>query len=168
MENLIDEAFGGTSRFPEIWNIARNPFHKDPPIEELIDKVFVGRKQEMRRTISAMLDLPRNVMVRGGYGMGKTTFVKKLLREFENSKTRRFLVAYEALVGDRPLDFQHAVLKALSKSLRHQVTEAENIYSNLLRNHEYDHPDLHIQALIEKANLSQGALGDSYAFNFRF
>ncbi len=153
MGSVYDEAYTDRpSRLPEGWNLSRNPFHKDPPGDELIDETFVGRKAEMLRVGDAFWDLPRNVMIRGGYGMGKTTFAKKILRELAITQSRKFLVSYEALAGDRPIDFLHAVLKALSAALRVTHAEAEGIYKGLLDNERYDHPDLHIRHLIEHAN----------------
>jgi hypothetical protein len=152
MGSFLDAAFKGQTRTLEQWNLSRNPFHKEPPPDDWIDRIFVGRQQEMYRAASAFLGLPRNIIVRGGYGMGKTTFVKKLLRELAATETTRFLVAYQPLVGDRPIDFQHAVLKALAASLRDSHVEACTLYESLFRNERYDHPDLHIRSLIELAN----------------
>lgn len=153
MPSFLDEDLEGRPKILARWNLSRNPFHKEPPPDEWIDRIFVGRRQEMRRAAGAIVELPRNVIVRGGYGMGKTTFVKKFLHELAATVKQRFLVAYEPLVGDRPLDFQHAVLKALSTALGDHEA-ARSIFENLLSNQRYDHPDLHVRSLIELANAS--------------
>lgn len=151
MTSLLNEDLEGRPRILETWNLRRNPFHKDPPPDEWIDKIFVGRRREMRRAAGAILDLPRNVMVRGGYGMGKTTFVKKILHELAAAPKMTFLVAYQPLVGDRPFDFQLAVLKALAEALRNDHEKAGVLYDDLLRNERCDHPDLHARSLLDLA-----------------
>lgn len=152
MPSFLDDDLDLRPRLLERWNLSRNPFHKDPPPDDWIDRIFVGRRREMRQVLGAILELPRNVMIRGGYGMGKTTFVKKLLHELAATTKRRFLVAYQPLLGDRPLDFQNTVLKALAGALKELTPEAGRVEANLLANHPYDHPDLAIQSLIEIAN----------------
>ncbi len=150
MSSLLDDDFRNRETLYESWNLRGNPFHKDPPADDVIPKVFVGRDGEIRRAARAAVDMPRNVMIRGGYGMGKTTFVRRLLHELNVTQRMNFLVAYGALVGERPVDFYRAVLKALAESLRNQTEEAESICSGLMRNESYDHPDMHIRSLLGK------------------
>ncbi|HYO59999.1 hypothetical protein, partial [Archangium sp.] len=62
-----------------VCNLQRNPFTKTEPKDDAIDQVFVGREAEVRDAAMRVYDGPRNLLVVGGYGYGKTTFVRKLL-----------------------------------------------------------------------------------------
>ena len=154
MPSLFDQEQPARDALFDAWNLSGNPFHKDPPPDDLLTRVFVGRERELLRVGRAILDSPRNVMLRGGYGMGKTTFVKRLLSELAKTTSRRYLVAYGSLLGDHALDFQHAVLKALADSLRDTTVEAENVHQALLGNQRYEHPDLHIKSLLDGVSSS--------------
>jgi len=112
--NIINGTLDKRNEVLESWNLHGNPFRKDPPPEPELSRIFVGRQDEMRRAAFATYDIPRNVLVRGGYGMGKTTFIKKLLAELSSAKRVSFLTAYQPLIGDRPLDLFNTVLKALA------------------------------------------------------
>lgn len=96
-----------------VCNLQRNPFTKTEPKDEAIDQVFVGREAEVRDAAVRVYDGPRNLLVVGGYGYGKTTFVRKLLRELRETKSVRFLTGYAALQHDSADGFRLAALTAL-------------------------------------------------------
>jgi hypothetical protein len=99
-------------------NLTENPFVKTEPPEGAIDRIFVGRIPEMRAAAMRMVDRPRNLLVWGGYGCGKTTFIRKLLHELRSAKKLLFLTGYAALVEDTAQGFQRAALTALCEGAR--------------------------------------------------
>jgi type II secretory pathway predicted ATPase ExeA len=105
-------------------NLTENPFVKTEPQEAVLDRIFVGRVAEMRAAAMGVVDHPRNLLVWGGYGCGKTTFVRKLLHELASARKLSFLTGYAALVEDTPRGFQRAALTALCKGAR-QDTSSE-------------------------------------------
>lgn len=96
-------------------NLRENPFVKTEPKGSLIDQVFIGRERELRDAAMAVVDRPRNVLVVGGYGYGKTTFIRKLLRELAAAKRRTFLTGYAPLRQDSAAGFQLAALAAFAE-----------------------------------------------------
>ena len=96
-------------------NLRENPFVKTEPKSSLIDQVFIGRERELRDAAMAVVDRPRNVLVVGGYGYGKTTFVRKLLRELSAAKRQTFLTGYAPLRQDSAAGFQLAALAAFAE-----------------------------------------------------
>ena len=99
-------------------NLTENPFVKTQPADTAIDRIFVGRVAEMRAAAMGVVDHPRNLLVWGGYGCGKTTFVRKLLHELRTARKLSFLTGYAALVEDTPRGFQRAALTAMCKGAR--------------------------------------------------
>lgn len=94
-------------------NLTEIPFSRTDPPDEVIERVFVGRVQQLKDAAWRVVDRPRNILVLGGYGLGKTTFIRKLLRELHGAKTVRFLTGYAPLQTDSPQGFQFAALSAL-------------------------------------------------------
>ena len=99
-------------------NLTENPFVKTQPADTAIVRIFVGRVDEMRGAAMGVVDHPRNLLVWGGYGCGKTTFVRKLLHELRTARKISFLTGYAALVEDTPRGFQRAALTAMCKGAR--------------------------------------------------
>src|SRR5262245_3276492 len=114
MHGTLDERWA----LLEALNLTENPFVKTEPSERDLDRIFVGRVDEMREVAARVVDRPRNVLVYGGYGCGKTTFVLRLLQELRGARRRRFLTGYAALGADTPQGFQIAALTALCKGAR--------------------------------------------------
>ncbi len=104
-------------------NLTENPFIRTDPSEKDLGRVFVGRVNEMREVAARVVDRPRNILVYGGYGCGKTTFVRKLLQELQSARRRRFLTGYAALATDTPQGFQIAALTALCEGARAAKSE---------------------------------------------
>jgi type II secretory pathway predicted ATPase ExeA len=109
----------------EALNLTENPFVKTQPADAAIDRIFVGRVAEMRSAAMGVVDHPRNLLVWGGYGCGKTTFVRKLLHELQSARKLSFLTGYTALVEDTPRGFQRAALTALCKGARDAASPGE-------------------------------------------
>lgn len=95
-------------------NLTENPFTRAEPPEAVLDRVFVGRHDELVDAAMTVVDRPRNLLVYGGFGYGKTTFVRKLLRELHSARETRFLTGYAPLRHDSPQGFQIAALSAFA------------------------------------------------------
>lgn len=106
----------------DAFNLTENPFVKTQTPSTAIDRVFVGRVSEMRAAAMRVVDRPRNILVWGGYGCGKTTFVCKLLHELRTTQSLSFLTGYSTLVDDTPQGFQRAALTALCEGARDATT----------------------------------------------
>jgi hypothetical protein len=107
-------------------NLTGNPFTRTEPSEDVIDRVFVGRIHQLKEAAFRVLDRPRNLLVAGGYGLGKTTFIRKLLRELQGSRSIPFLTGYAPLRSDTPQGLQLAALSALAEgALRVAPPESE-------------------------------------------
>jgi type II secretory pathway predicted ATPase ExeA len=113
--SIINGAIDRRRKLLESCNLRENPFVKTEPKSSLIDQVFIGRERELRDAAMAVVDRPRNVLVVGGYGYGKTTFVRKLLRELRAAKQRTFLTGYAPLRQDSAAGFQLAALAAFAE-----------------------------------------------------
>ena len=113
--SIINGAIDRRRELLESCNLRENPFVKTEPKSSLIDRVFIGRERELREAAMAVVDRPRNVLVVGGYGYGKMTFVRKLLRELAGAKRHTFLTGYAPLRQDSAAGFQLAALAALAE-----------------------------------------------------
>jgi type II secretory pathway predicted ATPase ExeA len=113
--SIINGAIDRRRELLQSCNLRENPFVKTEPKGPLIDQVFIGRERELREAAMAVVDRPRNVLVVGGYGYGKTTFVRKLLRELAGAKRHTFLTGYAPLRQDSAAGFQLAALAALAE-----------------------------------------------------
>jgi type II secretory pathway predicted ATPase ExeA/Holliday junction resolvase-like predicted endonuclease len=109
-------------------NLTGNPFTRTEPSEAVIDRVFVGRAEQIREAAFRVLEKPRNLLVLGGYGLGKTTFIRKLLRELHGSKNIRFLTGYAPLRSDTPQGLQLAALSALAEGALQSAPPESELY----------------------------------------
>jgi Holliday junction resolvase-like predicted endonuclease len=110
-------------------NLKGNPFSRTEPGEDIIDRVFVGRAEQLKDAAFRVLDRPRNLLVTGGYGLGKTTFIRKLLRELHSARTVRFLTGYAPLRSDSPQGLQLAALSALAEGALAKVPVGEPLHA---------------------------------------
>jgi type II secretory pathway predicted ATPase ExeA len=99
-------------------NLAVNPFVRTKSNEAPVGQVFVGRVNEIRAAAMRVVDHARNLLVWGGHGCGKTTFLRKLLHELRAARKISFLTGYTTLVEDTPQGFQRAALSAFCKGAR--------------------------------------------------
>ena len=109
-------------------NLKRNPFLKTEPPDDIIDQVFVAREAEIRDAALRVFDAPRNLLVLGDYGGGKTTFVKKLLRELRGSVRVQFLTGYAPLRQETVEGFQLAALSALAEGAMHAAPPSSRLH----------------------------------------
>ncbi len=151
-KNLFNGSFDRRGQILDRYNLLKNPFRKDAPPPDVLDKIFIARQTELRRAGYVMYDSPRNVLVRGGFGMGKTTFVRKLLSELAGAEKVRFLTVYHPLLGRTPLDFQNTAVKALAMGMRADDAQAEQVVHRLLSNERFDHPEIVLGELLGRAN----------------
>ncbi len=112
------------------------PFSRTEPTDEVIDRVFVGRAQQLRDAAWRTVDRPRNILVLGGYGLGKTTFIRKLLRELHSAKNVRFLTGYAPLQSDTPQGFQLAALGALVEGALSKASAESRLHAFALKTRE--------------------------------
>ena len=112
------------------------PFSRTEPTDEVIDRVFVGRAQQLKDAAWRTVDRPRNILVLGGYGLGKTTFIRKLLRELHGAKNVRFLTGYAPLQSDTPQGFQLAALGALVEGALSKAPRESRLHEFALRTRE--------------------------------
>lgn len=117
-------------------NLTEIPFSRTDPSDELIERVFVGREQQLKDAAWRVVDRPRNILVLGGYGLGKTTFIRKLLRELHGAKTLRFLTGYAPLQSDSPQGFQFAALNALVAGALHKASPGSPLHEFALKTRE--------------------------------
>jgi hypothetical protein len=153
---MTDHIFNGTfdhrAQILDRYNLQKNPFRKDAPPDDVINKIFIGRLPELRRAAYTMYDSPRNVLVRGGFGMGKTTFMRKLLFELSSASKAQFLTARHPLLGGTPLDFQNTALKALAMAMRAEDEQAERVVDRIVGDERFHHPELVLGELLGRAN----------------
>ena len=121
--SIVNGTLDARRRSLDALNLIENPFIKTDPPEAVLDRVFVGRAPEMRQAAMRVVDRPRNLLVYGGYGCGKTTFVRKLLHELRSTQAFAFLTGYAPLVFDTAQGFQLAALTALCDGARTATSE---------------------------------------------
>jgi len=152
MSSLFNGDFKTRKQILRRFLLEQNPFRKGSPRHDILDAIFIGRRAELRRAGFAMLDSPRNVLVRGGFGMGKTTFVHKLLSELARAQHINTLTSYHALVGNTPLDVYNTALKGLATAQRDRSERAKVVYEKLMANERFEHPELLFKELLDEAN----------------
>ena len=112
------------------WGLAYNPFSSRPPEPRLISQIFTGREREMSLAIPTVLETPRNLLLYGVFGVGKTIFILELLRKLEQIDNT--LVVYTSLTGDTPIDFAKSVLLGLANRMMAEDEEAEKILESVV------------------------------------
>jgi len=127
---------GKYKAFLKKWNLVENPFRSTPPDDpKLLAKIFYGRDQELDLAI-LMLYEGRNIMVRGAWGIGKTSFILNLLYQLEQEvagQSGEMLILYlSSIPGDKPTDFYRAILLAIADSLKEIDPEAKDIVDTFL------------------------------------
>jgi len=103
------------------WDLADNPFWTTPPEDPArLAKVYHGRNEAFEIAIPALYR-GRNILVRGAWGIGKTSFILTLLNRLQHEVAaldESMLVLYLSQIqGDTPADFYRALLLAVAKSL---------------------------------------------------
>jgi len=108
------------------------PFSDVPPKDnpERLARLFTGRREEIDRVILPLLD-GRNVLVRGMWGVGKTTFILQTLHELSYQagllKERLLPIYIDNFKGGTLAEFHRLVLFALATALADKDEEARTI-----------------------------------------
>ncbi|OYQ62367.1 AAA+ family ATPase [Pseudanabaena sp. SR411] len=117
------------------WQLKENPFRPTPPEDpEVLAKIFYGRDQELDNAIPALYE-GRNVLIRGAWGIGKTSLILNLIYQLQQEVVEldeKMLVLYlSSIPGEKPVDFYRALLMAIADSLK-EDPEAQDIARTLL------------------------------------
>lgn len=108
------------------------PFSGVPPKDDpkQLACLFTGRREELERMILPLLD-GRNVLVRGMWGVGKTTFILQTLHELSYQagllKERLLPIYIDNFKGGTLVEFHRLILFALATALASKDEEARNI-----------------------------------------
>jgi hypothetical protein len=119
----------------ERWELKENPFRATPPDDpKLLAQIFYGRDQELDNAIPALYE-GRNVLVRGAWGVGKTSLILNLIYQLQQEVValdEKMLVLYlSSIPGEKPVDFYRALLMSVADSLK-EDPEAQDIAKTLL------------------------------------
>lgn len=108
------------------------PFSDVPPKDDpkRLGRLFTGRREELDRVILPLLD-GRNVLVRGMWGVGKTTFILQTLHELSYQasllKERLLPIYIDNFKGGTLAEFHRLILFALATALADKDEEARTI-----------------------------------------
>lgn len=140
------------------------PFSDVPPKDDpkRLGRLFTGRRQELDRVILPLLD-GRNVLVRGMWGVGKTTFILQTLHElaYEAGQVReRLLPIYiDNFKGGTLAEFHRLLLFALATALADKDDEARTI-TDAMRGISVSHKRARsVKGKFEVSLFSVGSLG---------
>ena len=114
-------ALWGLRRMPPFWDVPP----KDDP--RTLSRLFTGRREQLDRIILPLLD-GRNVLVRGMWGVGKTTFILHTLHELAyeaDQVNERLLPIYiDNFKGGTLDEFHRLLFFALATALSDEDDEA--------------------------------------------
>ncbi|MEE3715579.1 ATP-binding protein [Tumidithrix elongata RA019] len=118
------------------WELKENPFRATPPDDpELLAQIFYGRDQELDNAIPTLYE-GRNILVRGAWGIGKTSLILNLIYQLQQEVAalgEKMLVLYlSGIPGEKPVDFYRALLMSIADSLKDQDTDAQDVVNSLL------------------------------------
>lgn len=114
----------------EAWGLNRVLFAVQPPQPLYRKKVFAARDREFERAETELLDAPRNLLVSGPFGIGKTIFVQELVRALNEDYSDEVLAVYECL-DNTESDLLTTILRGLASVLKEEDTEADEVYQAL-------------------------------------
>jgi len=104
--------------FKNRFGLKSNPFILSPYGDiERVAKIFVGRDEEIEKAIVSCLEEPRNILIYGMFGIGKSAFILKLLYEFANATNIRSITSYSYLGEATPKGFIAQASLALATAL---------------------------------------------------
>ena len=112
------------------------PFSDVPPKDDpkRLARLFTGRREELDRVILPLMD-GRNVLVRGMWGVGKTTFILQTLHELSYQagqlKERLLPIYIDNFKGGTLAEFHRLVLFALATALADKDEEAQAILDTM-------------------------------------
>lgn len=154
----------GLQKEPPFWDV---PPKDDPKI---LSRLFTGRREQLDRIILPLLD-GRNVLVRGMWGVGKTTFILHTLHELSREASQvneRLLPIYiDNFKGGTLDEFHRLLLFALATSLADRDNEAKEL-ANAMRGISISHSRTKaVQGQFEIRIFSVGSMGSSAGFERR-
>ena len=68
----------------EVWGLDRIVFRNQPLDRRDLPRVFAARDKELDRASVTVFDAPRNLLINGLFGVGKTVFIEALFRDCAN------------------------------------------------------------------------------------
>jgi|GEM_PF-2283355 len=110
----------------EAWGLQRVLFRIRLLEEPDLSLVFTAREREMERALSLLGDAPGNLLVNGLFGVGKTAFLRMLLRNLRECYGEQVLCVSECLDGE-DADLPTTILRGLAHALRDEDAEAKAI-----------------------------------------
>lgn len=113
------------------WGLNEIPFQATPPEDpDILGRIFHGREVELERALPALYE-GRNVLVRGLWGVGKTTFILYLLhrlkKEMAQLNEAALILYIGQFLGETAEDFFLAILGPLAEQLSESEPEARPI-----------------------------------------
>jgi hypothetical protein len=113
------------------WGLNEIPFQATPPEDpKTLRRIFHGRQTELEKGLPALYE-GRNVLVRGLWGVGKTTFILYLLdrlqQEMAQLNETALILYIGRFVGETVEDFFLAILGPLAEKLAETEAEARPI-----------------------------------------
>ena len=120
----------------EKWGLQENPFRVTPPEDpQKLAQIFYGRDKALDLAIPALYE-GRNILVRGAWGIGKTSLILNLIYQLQLEVAdidEKMLVLYlSSIPGESPAEFYRALLLGVADSLAEFDTEAKDIADTLL------------------------------------
>lgn len=113
------------------WGLTEIPFQATPPEDpKTLRRIFYGRQVELERGLPALYE-GRNVLVRGLWGVGKTTFILYLLdrlqQEMAQLNESALILYIGQFVGETVEDFFLAILGPLAEKMAETEPEARPV-----------------------------------------
>lgn len=113
------------------WGLTDIPFQATPPEDPaLLSRLFHGRQRELDLALPTLYE-GRNVLVRGLWGVGKTTFILHVLHHLQRETAKLgepMLILYIGrFLGNTSEDMYRALLLPLSETLAEVDSEARRV-----------------------------------------
>ncbi|MFZ1598918.1 MAG: AAA family ATPase [Anaerolineae bacterium] len=144
------------------WELRQSPPFSDVPPKDdpkRLERLFTGRQEELDRVILPLLD-GRNVLIRGMWGVGKTTFILQTLHELSYQasqvKERLLPIYIDNFKGGTLAEFHRLILFALASTLSDKDDEARAI-AEAMRGISVSHK--HAKAIKGKFDVSLFSVG---------
>ncbi|WP_013320660.1 ATP-binding protein [Gloeothece verrucosa] len=122
----------------EKWGLKENPFRPTPPNDpEKVAQIFYGRDQALDVAIPTLYE-GRNILVRGAWGIGKTSLIFNLIYQLQREvaeldDNEKMLILYlSSIPGESATEFYRALLLAIADSLADLDQEAQDIANTIL------------------------------------
>lgn len=155
------------------WDLQRTPPFRDVPPKDdpqTLSRLFTGRREQLDRIILPLLE-GRNVLVRGMWGVGKTTFIlytlHKLCYEATQVNEKVLPIYIDNFKGGTLEEFHRLLLFALAMALSDRDNEAGELAS-AMRGINISHSRSRaLQAQLDIRLFSVGSLGGGASFEKR-